>query len=245
MCFSAAGESRGKNHMPENRITMKELPVQEQPYEKCFQQGPHAMTDAELLAVILKTGSDRESALSLSNRILDLSPEGGLLGLCHLSLEELMKLRGVGRVKAIQLKCVCELSARIASSSKRERIRFTDPEEVAGHYMEICRHLEQETVILLMLDTKGRLIREQEISRGTVNAALISGREIFREALRCGAVSIILIHNHPSGDPTPSREDIQLTEHVARSGELLGITLLDHIIIGDLQAVSFRQEQLL
>lgn len=245
MRLSAAGESRGKKHMSDRKITMKDLPSQEQPYEKCFHYGPRALTDAELLAVILKTGSDRESALSLSKRILELPPEGGLPGLCRLSVEELMDLRGVGRVKAVQLRCVCELSARIAASARGERICFTDPEEVAAHYMETCRHLEQEAVLLLMLDTKGKLIREQEISRGTVNAALISGREIFREALRCGAVSIILIHNHPSGDPSPSQEDIRLTENVARSGELLGIELLDHIIIGDLQAVSFRMEHLL
>lgn len=219
--------------------------MQEKPYEKCWQSGAGSLTDAELLSVILRTGSRGEPALELSRKILALSDGAGLLGIYHLSPRDLMRIRGVGKVKAIQLKCIAELSRRIAKGQARQSLTFQDPGTVAEYYMEDFRHEEQEKLLLITLNSKGRLLGETVLSQGTVNATLISPREIFLSALAQHAVSVILLHNHPSGDPTPSAEDITLTRRVKESGDILGIELLDHIIIGDQKAVSFRMEKLL
>lgn len=229
----------------QKNLTMKTLPKEEMPYEKCWSSGAGSLTDAELLSVILRTGSKGEPALDLSRKILSLSAKEGLLGIYHISLSELMKIKGIGKVKAIQLKCIAELSRRMAKQQARSSLIFTQPETVAEYYMEDFRHEEQEKLLLIMLNSKGNLLGEEVISKGTVNATLISPREIFLCAFQYHAVSIILLHNHPSGNPTPSKEDLLLTRRVKESGELLGIELLDHIIIGDQQAVSFRREGLL
>lgn len=221
---------------------MKDLPKQEMPYEKCWQAGAGSLTDAELLSVILRTGSKGEPAIELSRNILSQAKGNGLLGIYHMSLAELMGIRGVGRVKAVQLKCIAELSRRIAKTQAARSVNFTDPETVAEYYMEDFRHEEQEKLLIIMLNCKGGLLGEEVVSKGTVNGTMISPREIFLSAMKFQAVSIILLHNHPSGDPTPSEEDFLLTKRVRESGELLGIPLLDHIIIGDQQAVSFRQQ---
>lgn len=221
---------------------MKDLPKQEMPYEKCWQAGAGSLTDAELLSVILRTGSKGEPAIELSRNILSQAKGNGLLGIYHMSLAELMGIRGVGRVKAVQLKCIAELSRRIAKTQAASSVNFTDPETVAEYYMEDFRHEEQEKLLIIMLNCKGGLLGEEVVSKGTVNGTMISPREIFLSAMKFQAVSIILLHNHPSGDPTPSEEDFLLTKRVRESGELLGIPLLDHIIIGDQQAVSFRQQ---
>ncbi|MCD7818913.1 MAG: DNA repair protein RadC [Lachnospiraceae bacterium] len=223
--------------------TMKSMPKKERPYEKCLENGAESLTDAELLSVILRTGSCGESALELARKILSQDGEkGGLLGIYHRSVPELMEVRGLGKVKAVQLKCVAELSRRISRSRFSEGISFQDPVAVAKYYMEDLRHLEQETVLLVMLNSKGRLIRDSVLSKGTVRSSMISPREIFIEAFKNQAVSIILLHNHPSGIPDPSEDDIRLTERVRRAGAILGIELLDHIIIGDCQAVSMREQ---
>jgi DNA repair protein RadC len=225
--------------------TMKSIPKEERPYEKCLAKGAESLSDAELLAVILRTGSKGESALDLSRKVLAQNGEGnGLLGIYHMSISDLTGIRGLGKVKAVQLKCVAELSKRIARQTFSEGVSFRDPVSVARYYMEELRHQEQEILMLVMLNSKGRLIRDMVISKGTVRASLISPREIFIEAVRHQAVSIILLHNHPSGIPDPSREDILLTERIRDAGSLIGIELLDHIIIGDCQAVSMREQGL-
>lgn len=226
-------------------LRMSELPLQEQPYEKCLAGGAGSLTDAELLSVILRTGSRGEPAVALSSRLLAKEHMGGLLGLMHTSVPELMRIRGIGRVKAVQLLCVAELSRRIAKSQAMANLHFTDPASVADYYMEDLRHLEQEVLMVLLLDTKGGRLGEEILSRGTVNATIISPREIFICALRYHAVSIVLLHNHPSGNPQPSPEDISLTERVRDAGHLIGIDLIDHIIIGDQRYVSMYREGLL
>ena len=223
---------------------MKHLPKEERPYEKCLIWGAERLSDAELIAVILRTGSKGVSALELSRNVLA-QDKKGLLGIYHMSISDLQKIRGLGKVKAIQLKCIAELSRRISRAGISESISFHDPAAVAEYYMETLRHEEQEVLVLTMLNSKGKLIRDTIISRGTVNASLISPREIFIEAIRQQAVSILLLHNHPSGVPDPSRDDVLLTERVKRAGAMLGIELLDHIIIGDRQAVSMREQGVL
>lgn len=220
--------------MSSHILQMKDMPLSERPYEKCQHDGASALTDAELLAVIIKTGTKNLRSIDLAMQVIKLGQErGGLGALNYLSMKDLQKIKGIGKVKAIQILCAAELSKRIAKCTAAEKISFNKPESIALFYMEEMRYLPQEHLRLIMLDTKNRLIKEALMSKGTVNATLMHPREIFIEALKNEAVSIILIHNHPSGDPAPSREDIQMTKAMAEAGSLIGIHLLDHIIIGD------------
>ena len=225
------------------KLTMKQLPKEDRPYEKCLESGATSLTDAELLAVIIRTGSREETSLELARQILSLEgQENRLLGLLHHFLEDYCRIKGVGKVKGAQLMCIGELSRRIWNCKARETpVSFTHPEQIADYYMEDMRHLEQENLKLLLLNTKNILLRDITVSRGTVNASCATPREIYIEALRFRACGIILLHNHPSGDPAPSREDCLFTERVREAGKLMGIPLLDHIIIGDNSYVSLRE----
>ncbi len=227
-------------------LKIKELPKMERPYEKCERLGPGVLSDAELLAVIIKSGTAGESSVSIATRILSTeAEENSLLGLFHLSLDQLMEIRGIGKVKAIQLKCVAELASRMSKQKAKERLLLDHPQSIADYFMEELRHKEQEHMVIAFFDTKNRLIGEKTLTIGTVNASLVSPREIFVEALNRRAVCIVLLHNHPSGDVTPSREDRRVTRQVYEAGEMLGISVLDHIIIGDQSYFSFREEGLL
>lgn len=224
---------------------MKEIPDMERPYEKCLGHGAHSLSDVELLAVILRTGSRGENVLDLARRLLYHSGKNGILGLHQFSPEQLMKIRGIGKVKAMQLSCILELSKRLSKAAAGEAFSFTSPNSIADYYMEDMRHESQEIIKLIMVNSKGSLIGESNISKGTVNISVITPREIFIEALQRQAVCIVLMHNHPSGDPVPSEEDIILTRRIKEAGLLMGIELLDHIIIGDNCYFSLREEKLL
>lgn len=224
-------------------IKIMDLTEEERPYEKCLKYGTEFLSDAELLAVIIRTGSREDTSVTLARKVLQLSgeQEEGILGILHVSLEELMRIKGIGKVKAIQFQCIAELSKRMNKAKAGHRLSFQNPSAIAQFYMEDMRHEEKEKIKLLLLNTKNKLIKELIISIGTVNASLISPREIFIEALRYRAVFFVLIHNHPSGDPTPSREDIMITNRMKKCGELLEILMIDHIIIGDNRYVSLRE----
>ncbi len=224
---------------------MKQLPADERPYEKCLRYGADALSDAELISVIVRTGNRDETALEMARRILSQPGCQGLTGLYHMSVQDLMQLKGIGPVKAVQLKCVTELSRRIQKQKTVSELQFDDPSSVAAYYMEDYRHTQQEHVLLVMLDSKQHLLGEKVLFVGSVNSSLVSPREVFLTALSFRAVSVILLHNHPSGDPSPSEEDIQLTDRIRLGGELLGIRLLDHIILGDHASFSFRLENIL
>ncbi len=231
----------------------------ELPYEKFLQKGAESLTDAELLAILLRTGPDPGPnapqahldcpALALAEQVLAL-PRGsrsGLAGLPFLSPAQLTKVRGIGEVKAVRLCCVAELARRLSLSCRTQLPAFPDPAAAASY----CRPLFEgedgavERVILLLLDSKGRLIREKILAVGTVNSAPVSPREVFLQALKYQAVHFILLHNHPSQDVTPSREDAEITERLARLGNLMQLTLLDHIIVGGANYFSFREAGLL
>lgn len=217
------------------------------PYDKFLAVGPEHLTEAELLAIIIRTGTRNTDALELAQQILAL-PKGldkGLRGLARLSVQDLCEVNGIGEVKAVKIKCIIELSKRLAVADTFERMSFNQPESVAEYYMERMRYLEREEVILVMTDNKNRLICDRVLSRGTVNCSLVSPREIFLTALEYHAVHILLVHNHPSGDPAPSRQDVEITEKLSDLCEMMQIPLLDHIVVGEGRYLSFREQGLL
>ena len=225
---------------------MKEMACEERPYERCERFGASNLTDSELLAVLLRTGTRGENALQLADKILHpVFSQKGVLNLHQWTYEQLMQIKGIGKVKAIQILCLAELSRRLAKATAQEGLNFSNPASIARYYMEDLRHEKQEHMKLLMLNSKAKLLGETTISKGTVNASLVTPRELFIEALQKNAVSIIILHNHPSGDPSPSREDMLTTKRIQDAGALIGIELLDHIIIGNNCYISFREEGML
>lgn len=217
------------------------------PYEKFMTMGPAALTEAELLAIILRTGTRNCPALKLAEKILSISDgkNKGLNSLHHISLRELMEIPGIGEVKAVKVKCIAELAMRMSRERAASSLRFDTPDTVADYYMEKMRHQEKEIVLLLLLDNKLKLIEEYMLSVGTVKASLLSAREVFIQALKCRACHLMLLHNHPSGDPKPSSADITITQKIKEAGELMDISLIDHIIVGDGSYISFKEEHLL
>ena len=235
------GESRYPGSGPAEKTPAGKK--QEMPYERFLSCGAGSLTNAELLAIILRTGTKEKSATQLSREILGFYESGAsdLTALHRLTREDLMSIPGIGEVKAVKILSLAEIARRLVREQAARRLVFSSPSSVADYYMEDLRHLETETAILVLLDNKLALLREETLSLGTVNCTLLSPREIFLRALRWGAVNIMLLHNHPSGDPTPSRMDLEVTERISRVGKLLGIHLIDHLVIGDLTYTSLRE----
>ena len=202
----------------QKNLTIKELPDTERPYEKCLLYGAGSLSDAELISVIIRTGSRGERCVDLAHRILNAGPDG-LLNLIRLDTEQLTGIRGIGPVKAVQLKCIGELARRIAVTQRKKQISLQSPESIASYFMEKMRHERKEQLMLAMFDSKGMLLGERLLSVGTSNAALISAKDIYRAALQEQAVYIVILHNHPSGNPEPSREDILITRKIRECGE--------------------------
>lgn len=232
----------GKQAMTKQYCTAEELP-----YEKFLSKGPDALTEAELLAIILRTGTKEHSPVELGQQILRLPAvrEEGLNGLHHVTVRELMGIKGIGQVKAVKIKCLAELSMRMAMTAAKKELQFRNPASVARYYMEKLRHEKREKVLLLFLDHKECLLGEELLSVGTVNTSLLSPREVFVRALKSEAVHIMLLHNHPSGDPTPSGQDIAITDEIKEIGKMIDIPLIDHIVIGDNRYISFKEAGLL
>lgn len=228
----------------QKHLTVKELPDSEKPYEKCLQYGPEYLSDAELLAAVFRTGTRGQTSIELAQQVL----AGGsrnLLNLYDYDCRHLTQIPGIGRAKAVQLKCIAEISRRIARTDRGRGIALNSPSSVAGYYMESLRHEKKERFIVCMFDSKCRFLGDRVLSVGSVNASIVSPREVFIQALQAQAVSIILVHNHPSGQPQPSREDEHVTGRIAECGRLLQLDLADHIIIGDNNYYSFREKGLL
>ena len=225
-------------------ISMKQLPDSERPYEKFLHAGPQSLSDAELLAVIIKSGTPSLTSIEVATRILA-QGQGNLLNLHELSLQELQKIPGIGRVKAIQLKAVAELSRRIAVTDRGYYLQMKDPASIADYYMEQLRHQKTEVLMAAFFDSKCHFLGDMKISIGSVSSAYVSPREIFRQALLRDAVQFVLLHNHPSGDPSASEDDRRITQRIHKIGELMQLSLVDHIIIGDNQYYSFMEHHLL
>lgn len=230
------------------RIKMKDRPEAERPYEKCLSFGPESLTDGELLAVILRTGTRKRSSLDLAWDLLEIDPVyKGLAGLCHVSREKLLELPGIGQVKATMILCLLELSKRISRTGlqSESEYEFNCPEAIAAYYMESMRHRDRERVLLLLLNQRHHLIEDVILSDGGTHSATVPIKEIFVLAMKKNAEYVVLLHNHPSGHPEPSREDIILTNRVKEMGEILQIPLKDHIVIGDRVYYSMLEQGLL
>ena len=221
--------------------------MQNLPYEKFISYGAEALTDAELLAIIIRTGTRKMSARELGGEVLKAAGKygNGLLGLYHIPLKELMEVKGIGKVKAVKLKALAEMCTRMAQTKAKGELSFKEPYSVADYYMERFRHEKVEHILLLLFDSGMCLLEEHLLSTGTVNTSLLSPREVYIRAFRLQAAHIMLLHNHPGGNPVPSDHDIRITERIAEIGKTIDVTLLDHIIIGDNKYFSFKESGLI
>lgn len=218
------------------QLKMKELPISERPYEKLQLYGSEMLSNAELLAIIIKTGTKNENSLAVAQNILGLknsTDKEDLRFLCDTTIEEFMKIKGIGKVKAIQLKAIGELTKRISKPLNKKRIKIKNTKDVAELLMAELRYEKREVAKVVILNSKNIVLRIVNISFGGTNFASIAPKEILAEAIKMQSPKIILVHNHPSGDPKPSKEDFRVTDRIYECADIMGIELLDHIVIGD------------
>lgn len=221
-------------------MLIRDYPKEERPRERFVQDGPQSLSNQELLALLLRTGSKEESVLQLSNRLI--KSFEGLRLLKEASVEEMTEIKGIGEAKAIQILAAVELGRRIHKLNDQDRYVIRSPEDGANYCMEEMRFLTQEHFVCLYLNTKNQVLHKRTIFIGSLNASIVHPREVFKEAFRRSAASIICLHNHPSGDPSPSREDIEVTKRLVECGKIMGIEVLDHIIIGEHKYVSLKEK---
>ncbi|CAN7303131.1 DNA repair protein RadC [Bacillus sp. MCCB 382] len=219
---------------------IRDFPQDERPRERMIQSGAASLSNQELLAILLRTGTKSESVLQLSNRLLN--QFDGLNLLKDASLEEITKTKGIGLAKAVQIMAAVEFGRRISNLAFDDRYSIRSPEDGANYVMNDMRFLAQEHFVCLYLNTKNQVLHKQTIFIGSLNASIVHPREVFKEAFRRSAASIICIHNHPSGDPTPSREDIEVTKRLVECGRIIGIDILDHLIIGEKKFISLKEK---
>ncbi|MDF2000099.1 RadC family protein [Peribacillus frigoritolerans] len=221
-------------------MLIRDYPKEERPRERFLQDGPQSLSNLELLALLLRTGSREESVLQLSGRLINSFK--GLRLLKEASVEELTVIKGIGEAKAIQILASVELGRRINNLNDQDRYVIRSPEDGANYCMEEMRFLSQEHFVCLYLNTKNQVLQKTTVFIGSLNASIVHPREVFKEAFKRSAASIICLHNHPSGDPSPSREDIEVTKRLVECGKIIGIEVLDHIIIGEHKYVSLKEK---
>ena len=216
-------------------MKMKELPQTERPYEKLEMYGAHTLSNAELLAIIIKSGTRDESSISTAQKILSMKNKNSdnLRFIQDMSIEEFMSIKGIGKVKAIQLKAVCEIAKRISRPIENTKVQIKCPQDVANLLNDELKYEKRELVKVIILNTKNIVMKVTDICLGTENSAILKPRDALIDAVKMGAPKIILVHNHPSGDPTPSSEDINFTNRLIQASSVIGIELLDHVVIGD------------
>jgi len=224
------------------RTTVREMPSEERPRERLERYGAGTLTNAELLAILLRVGSTKENVIELASRLL--REYGGLGGLLKADLHELCEAHGMGLAKATQVKAALELARRLNLLTPEARPQIKSPNDVAQLLMLEMAYLPQEQLRVLCLDTKNYVVHQQVVYQGTVNSSVVRVAEVFKPAVSRTCPAIVVVHNHPSGDPTPSPEDVRTTEQLRKAGELLDIELLDHIIIGQHRHVSLKERGL-
>ncbi|MCM3720679.1 DNA repair protein RadC [Solibacillus isronensis] len=212
----------------------------DRPRERLIRQGARSLSNQELIAILLGTGTKSESVLTVANRVLINFEK--LHNLKHATLEEMTEIKGIGEAKAVLLLAAIELGRRLASKDLEERFTIRSPEDAATFLMQDMTSLQQEHFVCLFLNVKNQVLHKQTIFVGSLNASIVHPREIFREAVKRSAASIICSHNHPSGIPTPSPEDIDVTTRLYEAGKIVGVDLLDHVIIGDHQFISMKEK---
>lgn len=219
-------------------LKIKELPKSERPYEKLLMYGAKKLSNAELLAIIIKTGTKNETSVDIANRILLLSEK--ISDLANISVETLQKINGIGKVKAIQIKAVCELATRMDNSLNNLNIKVLKPKDVANIFMKEFKYEKQEKLKMLLLNSKNEVVKNIELKTGSINQISVAPTEILREVIKEGLEKFILIHNHPSGDPTPSEADLNFTKKVEECSKLFKLNFLDHIVIGRTNYISIK-----
>ena len=223
-------------------MTIQDMALEERPREKMILNGPDSLSDAELLAILIRTGTKQLNAIQLAKAII--KKADNIRYLQDLTIEELESINGIGQTKAVQIKAALELSKRIASF-KPEKYKIKNPWDIYKYYMESLRYQYKEIFKVVLLNTKNEIITDVDISMGTLNSSLVHPREVFREAIIRSSNKIILLHNHPSGNAEPSKEDKSVTNRLKECGELIGIEVIDHIIIGDGIYFSFKENMLI
>ena len=223
-----------------SNLKIKDIPEGERPKEKLFKYGADILTNSELLALILRTGTRKENVIQLSSRLL--SELEGLDGILDADADEIMAIKGIKHTKASQILALAELFKRFRTLKACSKdVKVTSPKDVANVVMGEMMNLEQEVLKVILLSTKNIIIGTKDVFKGSLNSSIVHPREIFKQAIKRNSASIIICHNHPSGDPTPSKEDINVTLRIKECGKIIGIELLDHIIIGKNKFVSFKE----
>ena len=222
---------------------VKDMALEERPREKMLLSGAKNLSNAELLAILLRTGTKKRNAIELANDIINKDSQG-IRYLQDMSIEELCKIEGIGLSKATQIKAALELGLRI-SSYRPNKYKVKNPWDIYKYYMEGLRYKQNEVFKVVLLNTKNEIITDIDVSVGTLNSSLVHPREVFKEAIRRSSNKMILIHNHPSGSVEPSNEDKNITDRLIICGELIGIEVIDHIIIGDGLYFSFKENMII
>ena len=221
-------------------MMIRDVHIADRPRERLIRQGAESLSNQELIAILLRTGTKQESVLVLANRIL--SSFDKIQDLKYATIEEMMQVKGVGQAKAVQLLAAAEIGKRLYRKHSEGRYTITSPEDAAAYLMTDMSSLNQEHFVVLFLNVKNEVLHKQTIFIGSLNSSIVHPREIFREAVKRSAASIIVAHNHPSGNPSPSPEDIEVTKRLIEAGSIMGIEMLDHVIIGDHQFLSLKEK---
>lgn len=229
--------------MANNYFMIKEMPTLERPREKMINYGSNALSNAELIAILIGSGNARQNAIELSSEIIN--NFGGLIALTDITHEELTSIRGIGDAKACNILAALELNKRVSAYALKKRLKITSPNDVCNIFMDELRYDKKEKFIIILLNTKSEIISRELISIGNLNSSIVHPREVYKYAIKKSAASVLFIHNHPSGNPDPSKNDKNITKRLTEVGEIIGINVVDHIIIGNNRYFSFKENDLI
>jgi len=229
--------------MANNYFMIKEMPTLERPREKMINYGSNTLSNAELIAILIGSGNAKKNAIELSSEIIN--NFGGLIALTDITHEELTSIRGIGDAKACNILAALELNKRVSAYALKKRLKITSPNDVCNIFMDELRYDKKEKFIIVLLNTKSEIISKELISIGNLNSSIVHPREVYKYAIKKSAASVLFIHNHPSGNPDPSKNDKNITRRLTEVGEIIGINVVDHIIIGNNRYFSFKENNLI